>query len=107
LEIAITEEITINTTISIRMITNCFLSLIFLITWPFKKSSVKVEEEAITNEERVDIDAANTRTIIRPIIASLLNPERIPGMIESKPSAGLAAEASALFANIRPKLPRK
>ena len=58
---AIIAEIAIKTTIKIRMETTCFFSFIFLIILSFSRSIVKVEEEAITSEDKVDMEADKTR----------------------------------------------
>ena len=94
-----------NTTIRQRIMLNCFLSLIDLMILPLKKSRVSVDAEAITSEERVDMDAANTRTITTPIMTSE-NHERMVGIIESKMTAPLALR-SITPEYRRPKLPRK
>ena len=52
-----------NTTINILIIKTCFFSLIFLTTLSLIKSSVKVELEAITSDESVDIEAESTNMI--------------------------------------------
>ena len=55
-------EIRINTTISKRIMSSCFFSLSFFTIVPFMKSSVKVELDAKTKEDKVDIDADSTST---------------------------------------------
>ena len=59
--------IRINTTIRRRMIRTCFFSSIFLMILPFRKSSVRVELEASTSDESVDIEAERTRMTMTPI----------------------------------------
>ena len=49
--------------ISIFIILRSVLSFIFLHTVPLKKSSVRVELDVSTNEERVDMEAESTSTI--------------------------------------------
>jgi len=102
---AIHEEMIINTTISVLMIRSCNFSLIFLITLPFRKSSVKVDAEAMTREESVLMDAANTKTMTTPIITSPKF-ESMAGTMASKttPPPGLYIFESEY--NL-PKLPRK
>ena len=56
-------KITINT----RIMKSCFFSSISFITWPLSKSRVKVELDARTSDERVDIEADNTRMTTTPI----------------------------------------
>ena len=66
------------------------------------KSSVSVELDVKTREERVDIDAERTR--IRTIaINTSLKPESIVGTIESNPFAF----TSAAVVKRRPKPPKK
>ena len=64
---AMTTEISMNTTISIRMMKTCFFSSMSLMMFPFRKSSVSVELEASTSEDSVDIDADRTRITTTPI----------------------------------------
>ena len=64
---ASTTEIAIKKTIRILIIRSCFLSSIFLITFPFRKSSVSVELEVKTREESVDMEADNTSMTTIPI----------------------------------------
>ena len=65
--IASAAEITMNTTISTRMTNSCFFSSIFLMTRPFSRSSVTVEEEVRTREDSVDMEAERTRMITTAI----------------------------------------
>ena len=96
-----------NTTMRIRMIRSCFFSSIFLMTRPLSRSSVMVEEEVSTREDRVDIEAESTRMMTTAIrkgdrLFSMV------GMTLSKPPTGLppfAAPSSS--AKRRPKPPRK
>ena len=55
-------EIAMNTTISARMQSTWLLSLIFLTTVPLMKSIVKVDEDVMTSEESVLIEAESTST---------------------------------------------
>ena len=48
------------------MVSTCFFSSIFLTMLSLRKSSVRVEEEASTREDRVDIEADRTRITITP-----------------------------------------
>ena len=54
----------------------------FLITLPFSKSSVSVEEEVSTSEESVDMEAESTSTTTMPSRISG-KPESMVGMMES------------------------
>ena len=67
---AITTETTIKNTIKTCIVTICFFSLIFFIILSFKRSSVSVELDVSTREERVDIDAESTSTTTTPISRS-------------------------------------
>ncbi len=88
--------------ISPRMTNNCVCSSIFLITLPFKKSSVNVDADVMTSDESVEIDAANTSTMTMPTRRSE-KPDSMDGMMESKPPAfTLAPSAKSL-----PKPPKK
>ena len=78
----------------------CFFSSIFLMMLPLSRSMVRVEEEAITSEDRVDMDADSTRMTTTAIRRGG-SPDSICGMIASKPS--LATSTS----NSLPKPPRK
>lgn len=81
---------------------SCFFSPISFIICPFKKSMVKVELEAMTREDRVDMEADNTRMTTRPINAGE-RLEIIAGMMASYPSEAI----STLSEYKRPKPPRK
>ena len=62
-------EIAMKTTTSTRINRSCVFSFISLMKLSFKKSMVKVELDAITREESVDMDAESTRittNAIRP-----------------------------------------
>ena len=72
---AMTTEIRINTAMNTRMISSCFFSLIFFTTVPLMKSRVRVELEAITREDKVDMDADSTSTTTTAI--------RMEGRLES------------------------
>ena len=105
--IASAAEITMNTTISIRMISSCFFSSISLTTRPLSRSSVTVEDDVSTREDSVDMEAERTRMITTAIRKG----ERLFSMVGitlSKPPAGFppsAAPSSA--ANSLPNPPRK
>ena len=105
--IASAAEITMKTTISTRRVSSCFFSSIFFTTWPFSRSSVTVEEEVSTREDRVDMEAESTRTITIAIrtgdsVCSMV------GMTLSNPPAGLPPPAAPSSSeNSRPKPPRK
>ena len=75
-------EIIMKITIKTLMIFNCFFSSISLATWPFNKSSVRVELEARTNDESVDIEADKTKMTTT---ASKISgkPDSITGITES------------------------
>ena len=61
----------------------------------------------MTREERVDIEADNTRITTRAIISGD-NPDSIVGMTESKPSTGTPASFTPISSvKRRPKPPRK
>ena len=67
----------------------CFFSLIFFITVSFRKSSVRVELDVRTREDRVDMDADSTRITTMPTRMSG-SPDSIKGMMLSyttEPSA--------------------
>ena len=71
-----------NTTIKIRIYKTCSFSLMFLIKVSFKKSMVNVELDAMTKDDKVDIEAERTRMTTRAINAGL-NSDNIVGMMES------------------------
>ena len=54
------EKIAMNTTTSILIDKSCCLSSIFFMNLPLRKSIVSVEDDAITSDDNVDIDADNT-----------------------------------------------
>ena len=64
---ASTTETTMKNTISTRITRSCTLSLISFTRFPLIKSSVRVELEVSTSEDRVDIDADSTSIITIPI----------------------------------------
>ena len=105
--IASAAEITMNTTISIRITSSCFFSSMFLMARPFSRSSVTVEEDVSTREDSVDMEALNTRMITIAIrkgdsVCSIV------GITLSNPPAGLPpSTAPSSSANSRPKPPRK
>ena len=59
-----------NTTMKMRITSTCFLSSIFLITLSLSRSIVSVEDEAMTSEDRVDIEAESTRITTMAISSS-------------------------------------
>ena len=59
---ASTTEMAMNTTISPRMMETCFFSSISRTILSLRKSSVRVELEASTSEDRVDMEAESTST---------------------------------------------
>jgi hypothetical protein len=73
---------------------------------PFKKSNVKVDDDAMTKDERVLMDAAKTNMIIIPTITSGKF-ESMAGIIESKTMPLAPVTILSEFAYNRPKLPRK
>ena len=99
---ASTEDIAIKTTTSRRIQSTCFLSLIFWKKISFKKSMVRVELEAITREDKVDMEADSTRITTREISRGE-SPESMAGMMESYPWAA----TSTWSENSLPKPPRK
>ena len=64
---AIKTLITTKNTSIILMHRSCIFSSIFLTTFPLIRSSVKVELDVSTSDDKVDIDADNTNTITIPI----------------------------------------
>ena len=99
---AMITEIRMKSTISQRMIRSCFFSSSFLKTCPRIRSSVIVELEVRTSEDRVDMEAESTRMTTTPIRMSG-RPESMVGTTESYPFAAI----SILSENRRPKPPRK
>ena len=83
------EEIAINTTTSKRIQNTCFLSLIFFANNSLIKSMVSVELDAITKEDKVDMEADNT-SITTSAISIGDNPESIVGITESNPLAAIS-----------------
>ena len=79
---AITAEIAINTTTSARMISTCFFSDISLMMLSLSRSMVSVEEDAITREDRVDMEADSTRITTSASIPEE-RPESMVGTTES------------------------
>ncbi len=71
-----------NTTRSPRIHFTCFFSSISLIILPLMKSSVKVELDAKTRDDRVDMDAESTR-ITTTAIRIVGSPESMVGTTES------------------------
>ena len=100
-------EMAMNTTISARMQSTCFLSLIFFTTVPLMKSMVKVEDEVMTSEESVLIEAERTSTTTRAMSMGE-SPSSILGMMASKPPAGMPfGPTFSTSEKRRPKPPRK
>ena len=56
-----------NTAMKNLIVRTCFFSSIFFANRSFMKSSVKVELDVRTSDERVDIDADRTSTTVTPI----------------------------------------
>ena len=79
---AMPAEITTNSTIRPRIQVSWLFSGMFLITLPFKRSSVSVEEDVSTNEESVDMEAERTSTTTMPSRISG-RPESMVGIMES------------------------
>ena len=75
-------EITTKTTMKQRMMNTASLSSIFLMMLPRSRSMVRVEEDAMTREDRVDMEADRTRTTTTAMRISG-RPESMVGMIES------------------------
>ena len=70
--------------------------------WSFRKSRVRVELEASTREDRVDMEAESTRMTTTAMSTSD-SPESMVGMMESYPLAA----TSIWSEKSRPKPPRK
>ena len=79
---AITTLITIKNTSIILMQRSCFLSSISFIIFPLMKSNVNVELEVSTKDDKVDIEAESTSTMIIPTKISD-NEDNMVGMIAS------------------------
>ena len=95
-----------NTTIKMRMHRTWRFSSIFLTTVPLRKSIVKVEDDVMTSDESVLIEAESTSTTTSAMSIGE-SPSSILGMIASKPPAGTPfAVTSSTFENSRPKPPR-
>ena len=92
----------INTTRRARIHFTCCFSSISFIILPLIKSSVKVELDASTREERVDMEAESTR-ITTTAIRMVGRPESMVGTTESYPLAAMSIRSL----NRRPKPPRK
>ena len=99
---AITAEIAIKTTISRRMQKSCFFSFMFFATVSFRKSIVRVELEAITSEDRVDMDADNTKITTRAMSSG----ERFDNMVGMMASYPWVVTSTRPLKR-RPKPPRK
>ena len=93
--IAINAETAMKITIKTLMTKTCFFSVIFFTMLSFIISSVNVELDAKTSEERVDIDADNTKTITTAI-KIFGNPSSIVGIIASNPPEGAPFTTSNL-----------
>ena len=93
------------TTIQQRMRKTVFRSLISLTRLSLSRSMVRVEEEAMTREDRVDMEAERTSTTVRAMrISGRL--ESMEGITESNSTLPLAPMV-ILSENRRPKPPRK
>ena len=77
-----TMEITTKTTTKQRMTKTASKSVIFFTIFPRSRSMVRVEEEAMTREDRVDMEADSTRTTTTASRTSG-RPDSIVGMTES------------------------
>ena len=75
-------EITMKNTIRTRMISSCCFSFISFTIFPLIRSSVRVELEVRTKEDRVDMEAERTRITTTPISTSG-RVESMAGMIAS------------------------
>ena len=104
--IAIAALTAINTTIRTLMQSTFALSDIFFTTAPSIKSSVKVELDARTRDESVDMDAESTSIITIPISTSLSEPN-ISGTTASYPPTGIPDAGSTAMPEILPNPPRK
>ena len=89
-----------NTTTSTRIISNCFFSLIFFRKLSFRKSIVSVELDAITSEERVDIEAKKTTKAACYVsfafgsvimIIDMVAPKMLPEIMRSPINCGVIA----------------
>ena len=83
-------EMAMNTTMRMRMQSTWLLSLIFLTTVPRMKSMVRVEDEVITSDESVLIEADKTSTTTRAMSMGD-RPSSIFGMMASKTTLPFAA----------------
>ena len=99
---AMTAEMTMKTAMKIRMTVIFCASLILFPRSGSMKSSVSVEPEVSTSEDRVDIDADSTRIRTTPIRISG-RPESMVGMMLSIPFDC----TSCSVVNRCPKPPRK
>ena len=99
---ASTTEMAMKTTIRPRMMRIWRFSSISLMKWSFRKSRVRVELEASTREDRVDMEAESTRMTTTAMSTSD-SPESMVGMMESYPLAA----TSIWSEKSRPKPPRK
>ena len=90
---AISAEITMNTTINALMMSIFFFSAISFFARGWMKSRVMVEPLVRTSDERVDIDAERTSTITTAIRMGV-RVESIAGITASKPSTGLPEAGS-------------
>ena len=79
---ASTTLMAIKTTMRARITDTCCFSSMSRTTWPLRKSRVRVELEASTREDRVDIEADSTRITTTAMRISG-KPESMVGMMES------------------------
>ena len=100
-------EMAMNTTMRTRMQSTWLLSLIFFTTVPRMKSIVSVEDDVITSDERVLIEADSTSTTTRAMSMGE-SPSSIFGIIASKPPAGTPLSPTfSTSEKRRPNPPRK
>lgn len=79
---AMTTEMAMKMTMSTRMMSTWVFSFISFTKLSFKKSRVRVELEASTREDRVDMEADSTR-ITTMAMSTSGSPESMVGMMES------------------------
>ena len=99
---ASTTEMAMNTTMRHRITRTCFFWLMPFTRWSRIRSRVRVELEASTREDRVDMEAESTRMTTTAMSTSD-SPESMVGMMESYPLAA----TSIWSEKSRPKPPRK
>ena len=103
---AITAEIKIKNTISIRIVNTFFFSDIPFAMVPSIISKVSTELEVNTKDDKVDIDADNT-SITTTAIKRSGRSDSIDGMIESYIGAPVNESYSITSPNNLPKPPKK